>query len=295
MNYSYTILNDTNINSLRRVIRDLKLIVGEKGKTVTVQKLKQVKSTRFKAVNEQGEYHVSGTIKFRVMNVTISGSNVSSDLRSKPFSFITPKMQKSKITSDYIETGAEESLVALELESGDIVDVDLLSDVRIIPIAKTVLSSHKMGQQKFSYKILEKADSININPGECAIDYIMYELAGKPGFKSLTRAGLITFFHGKQMSTDQIIEFAKQYNTVSVYAVDPLQKVFKYHAAEDKRYSLCFLINNSHLYPILDSNTKKSISLTKQISLSDYKFASVYNEIQYIKDYDKETIDTKSR
>ena len=67
---------------------------------------------------------------------------------------------------------------------------------------KNALLKRKLGdnieqesnKKKYSYKILEEADLINVNPGECVIDYIMNQLKGKHGFKSLTRSSLIKYF-----------------------------------------------------------------------------------------------------
>ena len=78
------------------------------------------------------------------------------------------------------------------------------------------------------------------------------------------------------------MDFLKRYDTISCYAIDRLNEVFQYHEAEDKRYSLCFIVNNNHIYPILDSDVKKSVAATHKINLNQYKYNINYDNIQYI-------------
>lgn len=148
------------------------------------------------------------------------------------------------------------------------------------------LADRKMGELKINYSCISNADKINVNKGQCGIDYLLYELKGKHGFKSLSRDGLIKYFGCEQITTNQIIEFAKQYNTLSVYAVDPLRQVFVKHIAKDARFSLCFIVNNNHLYPIIDPSTKSSVSHANKLILDDYKFNVNYDDIQYIENAD---------
>jgi len=144
------------------------------------------------------------------------------------------------------------------------------------------LSGIKLGHQKYSYKCLDNADKVNVNNGACVIDYIMFELCGKHGFKNLTRDSLIKFFGGQLASTDDIIEWCKKSTKVSVYAIDPLMQVFKYHKADNTRYTLVFVVNNDHLYPVLNADTKKSVVQSGKLSLNEYKFTINYDDIQYI-------------
>jgi hypothetical protein len=181
--------------------------------------------------------------------------------------------------------GAEECVHRIQ---GDYEEFDMVgkTDVKITEVAKASLPNIKLGHRKHSYKILEKADEINVNDGECVIDYLLYELKGKHGFKNLDRKYLIDFFKGTEATTNQIMDVVKRYNTISCYAIDPLNKVFEYHEADDKRHSLCFVVNNNHIYPILDPDVKKSVASTHKINLNQYKFNTSYDNIQYIDNED---------
>ena len=164
---------------------------------------------------------------------------------------------------------------------------DKITNLKIKPVGNKNISAIKLGHKKNSYKFLENADKVNVNEGECVIDYILYELAGKHGFKKLNRESLIKEFEGTLVSTNQIIDFAKKHNNISIYAIDPLMKVFNQHKAIHHDYTLCFIVNNNHLYPILDSNTKKSISQSGKLQLNDYKFNVSYDSFDYYEDMDQ--------
>jgi hypothetical protein len=206
---------------------------------------------------------------------------VPSEVRHKHFQYISRGVKKSTITDAAITIGAEGSINEMYSDYEDF-DVVEKSDIKITEVAKASLPNIRLGHKKHSYKILEKADDININDGECVIDYLLYELKGKHGFKNIDRKYLIDFFKGTEATTNQIMDFVKRYNTISCYAIDPLNEVFQYHEAEDKRHSLCFLVNNNHIYPILDPDVKKSVAATHKINLNQYKFNTSYDNIQYI-------------
>ena len=59
----------------------------------------------------------------------------------------------------------------------------------IKPVTNSDLSKVHMGSKKYSYSILKNSESININDGECVIDYLMYEL--KTYYPSITREKII--------------------------------------------------------------------------------------------------------
>ena len=255
---------------------------------MTFKSLKEV----FEKPEERQTYLITGNIRFKVLNTDKQGNNIPSDWRTKFFNVPVPKMTLKHVKKLDVQAYAEEYVQITDTGSGTKALYDDASDVAFTPVSKTKLSSHRLGHKKHSIKMLENADGLNVNDGECVIDYIMYELADKHGFKKLTREKLIKFFGGKTATTDQIIAFAEQYETLSVFAIDPLQFVFKCHRAQDHNYSLCFMINNNHLYPILDKDTKKSIAMSNKISLGDYKFNVDYSDVQYIHKFSHKTIDS---
>jgi len=210
---------------------------------------------------------------------------IPSEVRQKHFQYRSQGVKKSTITDEAITIGAEVSVNEMYSEYEDI-EVIEKSDIKITEVARASLPNIRLGHKKHSYKILSSADEININDGECVIDYLLYELKGKSGFKNLDRKYLIEYFKGTEATTNQIMDFVKRYNTISCYAIDPLNKVFQYHEADDKRHSLCFVVNNNHIYPILDPDVKKSVATTHKINLNQYKFNTSYENIQYIDNED---------
>lgn len=284
-NYDSILQYNSNIHTLRRIINELKIRVENKDTKMTVTQVKKIKTERL--LEDKKEYQVTGKIKFQIKNVDKKGREVLSAVRTKQFNFRTPKIGKSQITKLYLDEGSDKYVKVFVTDYDKLIDELGVSDIQITELSKTSLSSQPMGnkQIKYSNRILEKGDDINMNQGECVIDYLLYELGGKPGFKSINRKSLIKYFNGTEVTTSQIIEFVKQYNTVSMYAIDPLGKVFEKHIASDKKYSLCFVMNNNHLYPILDADTKKSIAMTNKITLQDYKFIPSYDNIQFIRKY----------
>jgi hypothetical protein len=54
-------------------------------------------------------------------------------------------------------------------------------------------------------------------------------------------------------------------------------------------------VNNNHLYPIIDTDTKKSIAISGRLTLSEYKFCINYDDIQYIDYYDNEMPNNSSK
>ena len=245
-------------------------------------------------IKNQKQYNISGIISYRIINTDKSNNRGPSSMRTKNVSFITPLMFKSDITKEYIQFGFEDDINIIGQESGTEIEFEPISNININELTSVNLNNIPMGSKKLSIKCLEQSDGINTNPGQCVIDNILYELSNKKYFLSFTRKDLIKSFKGTTATTDQIIEFAKLKNYVSVYALDPLNNIFNSYVAEDSKYSLTFIVNNNHLYPILDANLKKSISVTKKIQLNDYKFNISYDDYQYLETV-KDEINLNSR
>ena len=238
-------------------------------------------------------YILSGKVSFTINNVDRRG-NLKPVNRSRDFHIPLKSVSRKQLKNqNYINQLAEE-YVQFNDEDGISYEESLgnvsSSGVSYTSSSGMGMSRVAMGAKKHSIKMLESADAVNVNEGECVIDYILYELAGKHGFKNITRQSLIKYFKGTVATTDQIISFSQQYDTLSIYAIDPLNNVFNKHVAADHRYSLCFVVNNNHLYPVLDANLKKSIALSGKIELNDYKFNVNYDDYQYIHD-DNESVD----
>jgi len=278
------------INQLNRK-NSIKIAVENIKKYSKVKSIRKEYYTEIKHLEKKNDYLITGTIYYYILNYSyFLNSWVRSELRSTPISLKKEKIKKSTISREMIDReGLEIAILGEEYDNIEFLNPKkIVSNIKITPLSKAKLSSIALGHKKNSYKILEQADQININEGECVLDYILYELSGKHGFKSISRNKLLNYFNTSTPSTNQILDWAKTYNSISVYAIDPLNKVFAYHQAEDKQYSLCFVVNNNHLYPILDADTKKSIAQTKKIDLNRYQYNTIYDDIQYIDSEDTE-------
>ena len=62
-------------------------------------------------------------------------------------------------------------------------------------------------------------------------------------------------------TTVDIMKIVSSSNYISMNALNPMLKVFEHHLAKNtSRINLCFIVNNAHCYPILDSDYKNKIS-----------------------------------
>ena len=157
------------------------------------------------AVEEKKDYIITGNIEYHIMNWSNKEKKrVPSEVRNKSFQYISKGVKKSTITKEAIYIGAEECVHQIE---GDYEETQMnhIHNVQMTEVARASLPNIKLGHRKHSYKILEKADEINVNDGECVIDYLLYELKGKHGFKNLDRKYLIDFFKGTEATTKQIM------------------------------------------------------------------------------------------
>jgi hypothetical protein len=193
-NYVYAIKNETHITKLQKLVRDLSDL-NMVPKIVTKLTKSVVKTVKKKiAAEPMIRYSITNTINYRFNNVTWDGKDNFSDLRYHTYTVQTQPMKLSYISTEFIEASADVELEIIILKYDQISKVEKVNIVGIAPIVKGVLAKRKNGNKKYAFKILEKADSINVNPGECVIDYIEHELKGKHGFKTLTRTKLIKYF-----------------------------------------------------------------------------------------------------
>ena len=102
--------------------------------------------------------------------------------------------------------------IELFLQYDEMFKIIDLVNINIAPIKDTDLAERKLGHKKISYRMFEDVDkSININQGECVIDYLFSVFNNQYCFKWVTREKLITFFGGKLASVNDIINFARAY------------------------------------------------------------------------------------
>jgi len=106
-------------------------------------------------------------------------------------------------------------------------------------------------------------------PGQCAIDYILWESQKENSDHTFNRDELVSVL-GERPTTRNIIEWAKNYRNISVYAVAPTLKLFCKHISTDSsRMRLYFIVNNGHCYPITNDAQRKQIASKGCLSLAE--------------------------
>ena len=146
---------------------------------------------------------------------------------------------------------------------------------------------------KLNYHFSKDYDTNRKDNNMCVIDYLRYELQGCPRIsqKLLTRQSLLKTFEIENLtdgiSLNQITNFVNQSNYISMYAFSPSGKIIKkIRAKGEKPKTLVFMINNSHIYPIINNDYKKSVIKKECLELSDYKFDINYDNCTYVEDID---------
>ena len=153
----------------------------------------------------------------------------------------------------------------------------------------------KLGGCKLNYHFSKDYDSKREDNGMCVIDYLRYELQGHPNIsqKLLSKQCLLKAFELDNLTDGvtliQIINFVNQSRYISMFAFSPSGKLIKKIRAtgdKDKSTTLVFMINNNHIYPIINVDYKQSVMKKEIIQLSDYKFDINYENCKYIEDID---------
>src|SRR2546421_1459937 len=89
-----------------------------------------------------------------------------------------------------------------------------VQNIFIVPLTKVDLMKRKMKGATLAYKFLGNLEKINKNPGQCTIDYIVYECQNHLRMKHWTRPKLIKYFGESCLltgiSTEEIIRWARE-------------------------------------------------------------------------------------
>ena len=147
-------------------------------------------------------------------------------------------------------------------------------DMREIPLKGTALQ----------YKMFPADMVINKNIGQCVIDTIMSEACQV--WPLFTRQRLIAELN--ELATDDdknflengvktrlIMAWAAKKKSVTCIAISPLMTAFESVIAADyTALSICFIVNNDHVTPIVDKEMKKKIAQTKKVDLAEMKFCA---------------------
>ena len=182
-----------------------------------------------------------------------------------------------------VQTVVLEKDVASDMELGEIIVEDYLKgrynsdsmpEYRIRSISDirkgtaTKLEEMPMGSVKAVYKGI-RVDVRDSGKNQCVLDYLLWEASKVDSRKCWTRSYLSNVL-GEQPTTNDIIDFAVKERDISVYALDPLLKVFMKHiSAEKTRVSLYFIVNDGHCFPITSPEHRRQITTTSQLTLSE--------------------------
>lgn len=195
----------------------------------------------------------------------------------------------TKLANKWIDTqNAKHGLESPDMELKRV----KFNTVRMLENKQINLKDVPMKGQPIQYNSL--GVNTNIKKGLCVIDFIYRELKDKKYFKTLTYEKLkIDFpFYKNGITTSEIINWAKDKKYISVYAVDPFMKLFDSYIADDAFYSLVFLCNNNHCYPITDEEQRQQIFKSKSINIKKLEYhiedTESYIYVDNVKDsYDK--------
>ena len=146
------------------------------------------------------------------------------------------------------------------------------SNVVVVPKSKVNLKNVKMKGLKMLYKSFKGIP--HMHEGQCVIDYLLWEASKVDSRKRWTRSMLQDKL-GPEPTTGQIMMFCRLEGDVSMYALDMTFKVFEVVNADKPRVALYFIVNNNHLYPIIDDTMRRKIrsSNLKEISFDDIRLS----------------------
>lgn len=166
------------------------------------------------------------------------------------------------------------------------VDVVGVKDIRIRDAKAIGMRKIAMKARHLHYKFIPDEFHINVNQGQCCLDYIMFEMTQV--WTKYTRQDLIHDL-GEEcvifgVTTERILQWASEKKYISVFALDPFGQVFdSVLAIGHTSLVLTFLVNNDHCYPITDPAMKQQVARSKQPDFGSVRF-NLYSI--YLKEYD---------
>lgn len=150
----------------------------------------------------------------------------------------------------------------------------------------------KMFGGVMNYNFSEEYDNIRGNNGRCVLDYLMHELSTvqRIGKNKKSQAALMKVLKMNKPTdgadVEGLINFVMGCRPyLNLYVFDPCGDLYKKIRGSESEKSLCFIINNYHLYPILQSSIKKSICVKEKFDLCDYSFNVNYDNHDYVANY----------
>lgn len=179
---------------------------------------------------------------------------------------ITEETLVDRIAGEYVEKHYNNS----EL------DITGKVSIKITPVTETKLADIKNKDHRaLQYRIFPDDLNVNKTPGQCVLDMVVVEMQSH--FKTYTRVDFIKEmtalaeenekdFLENGISERHLKAWVKSQTLVTMFALDPMLRVFDYHVAKNARVRIMFIVNNGHTYPIRDDAHKKQISDTKKLN-----------------------------
>jgi len=272
-----------NIDKLKKQFEEAK----KRGKGPVVAG--DVKSKEEKEISA-GKHSISFVFNFTVRKYNRSYSKFYTYKREE-LVVANKTLKKKRQLSDLIEEISADFLERYYTYESYI-QQDGVTNVQVTSLKGGNLGAVRMRFTTLAYNLLGSVDKITKNTGQCVIDYLVYECQRTKTFHSWTRQKLIKHF-GEDciidgITTDEIIRWAKQLNYVSVHAIAPLMKEFESHIADRPRMVLCFIVNNDHLYPVVDSVLKDEVARTKHIAINNIVFDVKFDSHAYVNEREME-------
>ena len=145
------------------------------------------------------------------------------------------------------------------------------SNIAIVPRVHIDLAKVKMKGVSMLYKTFK--DIPHLVEGQCVIDYLLWEASKVDSHKRWTRASLQERL-GDEPDTSMLALFCRTEGDVSMYALDMTLKVFQVvKSVEKNRMALFFIVNNNHLYPIVDDSLRRKIVAKQEVSFEDIRLS----------------------
>ncbi len=127
----------------------------------------------------------------------------------------------------------------------------------------------------FKIEYAENADiDHHISGTQCVTDYMLWEAAKTDSRKGHWTRSFLNYKLGERPNVKRIIEFAKEEEDVSVFAVDITLRVFAEHRPVNRksRVYLIFMVKENHCLPITNAKWRSYLTRANEVPMEAFKF-----------------------
>ena len=178
-----------------------------------------------------------------------------------------------------LDTGIDSAASVIERKmfdtSGDLKELEG-HFIAVRDATKQDMANVKNQATRLHTKLIGGVTNIKVRDGFCVPDAVWHQVKGKSGFKTYSQDKFMNelgnycddIYDG--VSCNELIKWAEsEHPNISIYCLDPFLNVFRYTTATNwhNMITLCFWVNNGHVYPILDEEQKKDIRYKKRLDL----------------------------